>query len=463
MISRSDSFKDAVATIRRTTVEFQYQLIITRAYEEGEAELLDLDAESTFQPSSHVTPDVFALATQLTPLCFSLRISAAEDERSFLIDPSLSFRPTTFDGSPSFVWADLSSSLSSSTSSPSPPSSPHLSPSDPEETDLFEFIVDDSQVSTRDCETFDDVVRRCMFERKFGRSATEASKAELESLKWVEPVRTYPTLPRLASTTATPVKKAAPPPTQRNEAVEEVEQELAQMTVNQTPVRPSAAAAAASPAVVRDSSTDQQVKAIIPAKAEEEELSEELPVIYSGSAEIYLFDTETEYFVVQGKVRVLVIEKNDRPFDCEYSPFDLARLRGTDSLPTDDWFCRLVCLSARGHGRVHHCPAHRGRHEHSVVSGGSRIYVELQSVSPLLLPLPPPPPSQSILTFLLTSLAISPRRRRPAVHHLVPALHHPCSLPRLQSRLQPLPLGAHQPARLGQGQGRRAEVRLLGL
>jgi len=40
------SFKDAVATIRRTTVEFQYQLIITRAYEEGEAELLDLDAES---------------------------------------------------------------------------------------------------------------------------------------------------------------------------------------------------------------------------------------------------------------------------------------------------------------------------------------------------------------------------------------------------------------------------------
>lgn len=42
------SFKDAVATIRRTTVEFQYQLIITRAYEEGEAELLDLDAESKF-------------------------------------------------------------------------------------------------------------------------------------------------------------------------------------------------------------------------------------------------------------------------------------------------------------------------------------------------------------------------------------------------------------------------------
>jgi hypothetical protein len=42
------SFKDAVATVRRTTAEHQYQLVITRAYEEGEAELLDGDAESEY-------------------------------------------------------------------------------------------------------------------------------------------------------------------------------------------------------------------------------------------------------------------------------------------------------------------------------------------------------------------------------------------------------------------------------
>jgi len=40
------SFPDAVATIRRTGVEFQYQLVITRAYDEGEEQLLDEDAES---------------------------------------------------------------------------------------------------------------------------------------------------------------------------------------------------------------------------------------------------------------------------------------------------------------------------------------------------------------------------------------------------------------------------------
>lgn len=44
--SRECIFKDAVATIRRTGIEFQYQLVITRAYEEGEEQLLDEDAES---------------------------------------------------------------------------------------------------------------------------------------------------------------------------------------------------------------------------------------------------------------------------------------------------------------------------------------------------------------------------------------------------------------------------------
>ena len=40
------SFKDAVVTIRRAGIEFQYQLVVTRAYEEGEEQLLEDDAES---------------------------------------------------------------------------------------------------------------------------------------------------------------------------------------------------------------------------------------------------------------------------------------------------------------------------------------------------------------------------------------------------------------------------------
>jgi hypothetical protein len=41
-----NSFKDAVATIRRSGTEHQYQLVITRAYDEGEEQLLEEDAES---------------------------------------------------------------------------------------------------------------------------------------------------------------------------------------------------------------------------------------------------------------------------------------------------------------------------------------------------------------------------------------------------------------------------------
>jgi hypothetical protein len=37
------SFKDAAASIRRTTTEYNYQLVVQRAYEEGEEQLLESD------------------------------------------------------------------------------------------------------------------------------------------------------------------------------------------------------------------------------------------------------------------------------------------------------------------------------------------------------------------------------------------------------------------------------------
>ncbi|WVR00053.1 hypothetical protein IAU59_007195 [Kwoniella sp. CBS 9459] len=75
--SRECIFQDAVATIRRAGVEFQYQLVVTRAYEEGEEQLLDEDAET-------------------------------DDERVFLIDQSLEFRFGTLDGDATCAWRDMS-------------------------------------------------------------------------------------------------------------------------------------------------------------------------------------------------------------------------------------------------------------------------------------------------------------------------------------------------------------------
>ncbi|WVR07534.1 hypothetical protein IAU60_004576 [Kwoniella sp. DSM 27419] len=75
--SRECIFQDAVATIRRTGTEFQYQLVVTRAYEEGEEQLLDEDAET-------------------------------DDERVFLVDQALDFRFGNLDGDATCAWRDLS-------------------------------------------------------------------------------------------------------------------------------------------------------------------------------------------------------------------------------------------------------------------------------------------------------------------------------------------------------------------
>jgi VID27 N-terminal region len=39
-------FKDAAASIRRTTTKFNYQLVIQRAYEEGEEQLSESDDDT---------------------------------------------------------------------------------------------------------------------------------------------------------------------------------------------------------------------------------------------------------------------------------------------------------------------------------------------------------------------------------------------------------------------------------
>ncbi|KAG7149751.1 Vacuolar import and degradation protein 27 like [Verticillium longisporum] len=64
-------FKDATAQIRRTGQDFQYQLVIQRVYEEGEAELL---AEEEGEDA-----EIDAL-------------SAERDEKTFLLDEALHFR-----------------------------------------------------------------------------------------------------------------------------------------------------------------------------------------------------------------------------------------------------------------------------------------------------------------------------------------------------------------------------------
>ncbi|KKK25032.1 hypothetical protein P175DRAFT_0504799 [Aspergillus ochraceoroseus IBT 24754] len=133
-------FKDAAASIRRTGQEFQYQLVIQRAYEEGEEELADDE-------------DGEGVADSLD-----------KDEKIFLLDQTLHFRSELREGgSKILAWRDLSGDVG----------------------DLFEFICDPS-VPSEKVATFELAAVQCQYERKYRRSAQKATQEELQQFSFEE-------------------------------------------------------------------------------------------------------------------------------------------------------------------------------------------------------------------------------------------------------------------------------------
>ncbi|KIR58981.1 cytoplasmic protein [Cryptococcus bacillisporus CA1873] len=188
--SRECIFQDAVATIRRTGTEYQYQLVVTRAYEEGEEQLLDEDAET-------------------------------DDERVFLIDQGLQFRFGTLDGDATCSWKDLSG----------------------EEGDRWEF-VSSKAVPKATNSLFELTLLHCMFERKYLRSHEEATDEQLQALKYTE-----------------------------------------EHDIPKTAARPE------------DITLETQLSSL--GLEDSEDPFQNVPILHRASADLYVFDTETELFVIQ--------------------------------------------------------------------------------------------------------------------------------------------------------------------
>ncbi|KAK7992278.1 hypothetical protein PG988_001072 [Apiospora saccharicola] len=129
-------FKDATARIRRTGQDFQYQLVVQRVYEEGEAELLaDEEGEDA---------EIDGLTTE-------------RDEKTFLLDEALHFRVESRAGSENILaWKDLSGDIG----------------------DLFEFVCDGT-VSANQVASFDRIAKQCQYERKYRKPHTTASEDDL--------------------------------------------------------------------------------------------------------------------------------------------------------------------------------------------------------------------------------------------------------------------------------------------
>ncbi|KAJ5965495.1 Vacuolar import and degradation protein 27 [Penicillium waksmanii] len=168
-------FKDAAATIRRTGQEFQYQLVIQRAYEEGEEDLADDEDEQ-------------GAADGLD-----------KDEKIFLLDQSLHFRSEVREGGIKILaWDDLSG----------------------DEGDLFEFICDPS-VPADKLATFELAAIQCQYERKFRRTAQKATEDELQEFSHQEE---HP-IPS-ASPVPSPTSKSQVPPLTSGESAAAMAQDV---------------------------------------------------------------------------------------------------------------------------------------------------------------------------------------------------------------------------------------------
>lgn len=127
-------FKDAVASIRRTGQAYHYQLVIQRAYEEGED---DAEEEEDLD-------------------------NLDKDEKTFLLDESLHFRMETREGGENVLaWRDLSGDTG----------------------DVYEFVCDPS-IQADKATTFLVAAIEGQYERKYRKSARTATEDQLSEFEF---------------------------------------------------------------------------------------------------------------------------------------------------------------------------------------------------------------------------------------------------------------------------------------
>ena len=235
-------YKDARATIRRTGTEFQYQLVITRVFEEGEEELLEEEAGDDV--------DVDALVN---------------DEQSFLLDEALQFRVDIRDtGEKVFAWRDLSGATG----------------------DLWEFVCDTS-TKAETVESFELVAVRCQYERKYKKSAEDATEEDLHQFIFTqEPI---PSASPILSPSASTSPVTSPSHTSTRPIVE--------ATKDETPMPSKLAGKGVS---TSGSATSPASEPSVPKLESRETYSREI-------AELHLYDFESGVFVTQDQAVEAVV------------------------------------------------------------------------------------------------------------------------------------------------------------
>ncbi|KAJ2492745.1 Vacuolar import and degradation protein 27 [Coemansia sp. RSA 2050] len=133
-VSRKCIFKDAELCIRRTDVQFQYQLVALRVFEEGEDELAASGDDA----------------------------GELDDECAFLIGAELKFMPTVVELAHGFKWVDVVAGDGAAVE--------------------YEYIVEDATANKTTRNAFAIAVARCAWERKARRPYTQAAEADVKAM-----------------------------------------------------------------------------------------------------------------------------------------------------------------------------------------------------------------------------------------------------------------------------------------
>lgn len=228
-------FRDAAASIRRTGQEFQYQLVVQRAYEEGEEEL-----------GEEEDPDAVLNG-----------LAGDKDEKTFLLDESLHFRSEIRSGGEKVLaWRDLSG--------------------DP--GDLYEFVCD-SSIPADKVATFEVAAIECQFERKYRKSAQTATEKQLREFSFEE---------ESPIPSASPVTSAAPgsPLPTSEESAAHMAKEV--NTANKGKARAPAAAVTAA-----------LEEGVSQGKLSKTQAPTPLEILAKENAELHLFNFENGTFEIQ--------------------------------------------------------------------------------------------------------------------------------------------------------------------
>lgn len=302
-------------SVSKTSVPFNFQLTVSRVYEEGDANILDEDDDEGMLVLVRILRlggESYISRPYTSPIL--LFPASDADEKSFLIGVELGLRTYTYEGKHAFSWKDVQGN-------------------DPD--DRFEFVAD-SGTTTRTRNFVEQTILKAVYERKYSKPATGVSDNELKALayEYVSPLFPSISLGLYASVLITrPISSLTPRSLLHNLPSFALPRPEAGSDEDEAPVRSAkgkkkatgleeamSSLSVSKPSSKAASSTSAKGKAKAKTvEAPPPTTSEDHAAITSQVGDLYLWDFNAEQFnVIEEEVAAKVVDMGGQPYNCAY-------------------------------------------------------------------------------------------------------------------------------------------------